>query len=83
MRGSPYQRILPNAYDDKISFPRTKAKLGGSLPSSRFVSKTIRGTLSNEDPILTALFVAIGQFIDHDMDHAPIMRKWHLIDVLF
>ena len=79
MMGSPYQRLLDNEYDDRISFPRTKSKYYGiSLPPSRFVSQTVSNNLSKEHPTLTALFVAIGQFIDHDFDHAPVMRKYFM-----
>ena len=75
MSGSPFQRVLPNAYDDRISFPRTNAKLGGSLPSSRFVSQTITNNLSKEHPSVTALFVAFAQYLDHDLDHTPVIEN--------
>ena len=73
MSGSPLQRVLPNAYEDKISFPRTIAKSGGSLPSARFVSTTITNNSSKEHPSITALFVAFAQYLDHDLDHVPII----------
>ena len=73
MSGSPLQRVLPNAYDDKISFPRTIAKSGRSLPSARFVSRNITNNLSKEHPTITALFVAFAQYLDHDLDHVPII----------
>ena len=73
MSGSPLQRVLPNAYEDKISFPRTIAKSGGSLPSARFVSTAITNNSSKEDPSITALFVAFAQYLDHDLDHVPII----------
>ena len=73
MSGSPLQRVLPNAYEDKISFPRTIAKSGGFLPSARFVSTTITNNLSKEHPSITALFVAFAQYLDHDLDHVPII----------
>ena len=49
MSGSPLQRVLPNAYDDKISFPRTIAKSGGEtdlLEEERKFSKINEKKLS-------------------------------------
>ena len=72
--GSPYQRLLDNEYDDRISFPRTQSKYYGiPLPPSRFVSQTVSNNLSKEHPSITALFVAFAQYLDHDLDHVPII----------
>ena len=86
---TPLQRILGNAYGDGLTLPRVNSK-GQPLPSTRLVSTTARFTQVNEDPNFTALLVAFGQFLDHDLDHVPLSSKpsiqFHLtvfIDLLF
>ena len=76
MAMTPYQRILPAEYDDVIGMiPKSKGKSGVKLPSSRKVSRDIRGTENKPDPKLTALMWAFGQFLDHDLDHTSIFSK--------
>ena len=73
---TPYQRILPAEYDDEVGkFPKSKGKNGVKLPSSRKVSRDIRGSDNKPHPRLTALMWAFGQFLDHDLDHTSIFSK--------
>ena len=69
---TPLQRILPNAYADKIISPRISNN-GRTLPSARLVSNTVT-TKDAESPsrVNTALLMAVGQFIDHDITLVPM-----------
>ena len=52
-------------------------KDGQSLPSARLVSTEL--TSANDRPsssINTILLMALGQFIDHDLDHVPVFSKF-------
>ena len=46
-----------------------------TCPIRRLVSITTRNNTINEDPNFTAMLVAFGQFLDHDLDHIPISSK--------
>jgi peroxidase len=72
---TPVQRILPNAYADQLILPR-RASNRGPLPSARLVSNTVT-TKDAESPsrVNTALLMAVGQFIDHDLTHVPMRSK--------
>ena len=72
---TPLQRILPNAYADKIISPRISSN-GRPLPSARLVSNTVT-TKDAESPsrVNTALLMAVGQFIDHDITLVPMIGK--------
>ena len=72
---TPVQRILPNAYSDQLILPR-KARNGGFLPSARIVSNTLTtNDAERESRVNTALLMAVGQFIDHDVTHTPMRSK--------
>ena len=43
-----------------------------NLPSSRTVSNTMIGTSPRPSSRFTTLLMAMGQYIDHDLDHTPI-----------
>ena len=76
MAVTPYQRILPSEYDDVFGLvPKYKGRSGTKLPSSRKVSRDIRGDENKPDQMLTALMWAFGQFLDHDLDHTSIFSK--------
>ena len=76
MAVTPYQRILPSEYDDEYGLvPKSKGKSGTKLPSSRKVSRDIRGDQNKPDPICTALMWAFGQFLDHDLDLTAIQEQ--------
>lgn len=77
---TPLQRILGNAYADGLTLPRVNSR-GQRLPSTRLVSTTARFNTVNEDPNFTALLVAFGQFLDHDLDHVPLSSKSHLENI--
>ena len=76
---TPYQRILPSEYDDVFGLvPKYKGRSGTKLPSSRKVSRDIRGDENKPDQMLTALMWAFGQFLDHDLDNTAIQGIYSL-----
>ena len=78
---TPVQRILKNAYADGFFIPR-KAKNGRPLPSARIVSTKLTSIRSQKNSgINTILLMALGQFIDHDLDHVPMESKF-LISIM-
>jgi len=70
LSGTPLQRILESDYSQGTE-PRI-AKDGSQLPSARAVSQTAFqvGAPDNKDDI-SVYFMQMGQFIDHDLTHAP------------
>ena len=70
MAATPFSRILPATYGIGDSTPRM-AKDGSELPSARFVSQTIFKAGDRSDPEVSALFMQVGQFIDHDITLTP------------
>ena len=78
---TPVQRILKNAYADGFFIPR-KAKNGRLLPSARIVSTKLTSIRRQKNSgINTILLMALGQFIDHDLDHVPMESKF-LISIM-
>ena len=72
---TPVQRILKNAYADDFFIPR-EAKDGEPLPSARLVSTELTSIHTQKNSrINTILLMALGQFIDHDLDHVPMESK--------
>lgn len=71
---TPFQRILDPDYSlGSLSSPRI-SRAGFDLPSARKVSTTIAKTTANEerkDDVRTVFVMQLGQFIDHDITHAP------------
>jgi peroxidase len=61
-----FSRFLPYAYADGISAPR-KAVSGRDLPSPRQVSALMHRDEKIHEHSINILFIAWGQFIDHDM----------------
>ena len=58
-----------------MSTPRRLSRTGSPLPSTRVISnKAISGHVTEHDK-LTVMIVAFGQFLDHDLDHVPILRS--------
>lgn len=56
-----------------VSTPR-RSVTGGELPSPRMVSTALVPDVDNPSPELTLSVMQWGQFIDHDLTHAPIFR---------
>ena len=75
--GTPFRRVQPADYEDKVSAPRV-AQSGDQLPNARNVSRFVHG--SNEDrqnpnsPRLTHLAMNWGQFLDHDIALAEVQN---------
>nr|XP_023017889.1 peroxidase-like [Leptinotarsa decemlineata] len=63
---TPYNRLLPANYEDRISNPRL-AKSGRDLPLARSVSLLLYPDIPVEDPLFTLLAMQFGQIITHDM----------------
>ena len=79
--GSPFARILPANYEDGISAPVGLQQLldGESFrppwPSPRFVSWSVfKGNPVKSDDF-TLMVMQWGQFVDHDLDIAPIFEE--------
>ncbi|XP_068909964.1 peroxidase [Tenebrio molitor] len=63
---TPYARLLPANYGDKVSTPPTSIS-GKPLPSSRIVSLLLYPDAPIEDPKWTLNAMQYGQIITHDM----------------
>ncbi|XP_022085826.1 peroxidasin homolog [Acanthaster planci] len=71
---SPFVRILPAAYANDSAALRL-AKSGNPLPGARDVSMKL---IENENNVKaepwTVLIMHLGQFLDHDIDHAALQK---------
>ena len=70
--GTPFGRLLDSDYDNDLSLPRGWIR---SLPSARKISHDIlssRRKEVREDAEFTLMLMQIGQFLDHDLDIAPL-----------
>ena len=71
----------PAVYEDGISSPRTHGVHGTKLPPARVVSVHNHKDEGYHDHAVTLLFVAWGQFMDHDntLTAMPLgkFRKWN------
>ena len=72
---TPVQRVLPNQYFDGVMSPRRDTR-GRPLPSARLVSSSVTSPASSPSRINTAMFMAFGQFLDHDITHVPMKSKY-------
>ena len=45
-----------------------------NLPSARVVTNNMVGTSTRSSSRYTALLMAFGQYLDHDIDHVPVME---------
>ena len=69
---TPFGRLLDADYDNDLSLPRGWTR---SLPSPRTITHDLlssRGRRLREDFNFTLMLMQIGQFLDHDLDIAPI-----------
>ncbi|XP_019851140.1 PREDICTED: lactoperoxidase-like [Amphimedon queenslandica] len=76
-----FARMLPAVYEDGISQPLgyTQARAGkafeGPWPSPRYISWHLVKDLDHTNSRgLTHMFMAWGQFLDHDLDLAPVFE---------
>ncbi|XP_022798435.1 peroxidasin homolog [Stylophora pistillata] len=67
---TPFRRVQPADYEDKVSSPRV-AESGDKLPNARNVSRFVHARNANrknpDSPTLTHLAMNWGQFMDHDV----------------
>lgn len=68
-----FQRMSEPTYADGVSSPRVAVDKT-ELPSCRLVSTTIIQGQTNDYPDIDHLFMAFGQFVDHDLSLTPTTR---------
>ncbi|GFT01613.1 chorion peroxidase [Nephila pilipes] len=73
MASSCFQRLVEPDYADGTSEKRV-ARSGSALPSPRRVSLELHSHLDNPTDYVTHMFMAWGQFLDHDISLAPLSR---------
>ncbi|KAJ8043604.1 Peroxidasin [Holothuria leucospilota] len=67
--GTPFLRLLPANYADGVSTPVAQTH------TAREVSRRFVGNATTLDELLhSQLLVHLGQFLDHDIDIAPLIR---------
>jgi len=69
-----FARMLPAAYEDGVSVPRTRSVTGELLPSPRTISTSIHNDLSHPHARYTLLVMQFGQFLDHDITFTPLNK---------
>ena len=67
-------RILPPKYSDGIETPR-RSRFGSDLPSPRLISTRLATNFNNKDLRYTAIVMSFGQFVDHDLTQAPVLKS--------
>lgn len=68
-------RVQPSTYLDGVFRARNMSRLGKPLPSPRVVSTSCTSTGdSSPSSAFTLTVMQMGQFMDHDIVHVPIMR---------
>jgi peroxidase len=67
------QRILPPKYGDGVNSPRVQSS-GLPLPSARLISEKFIPDENRPYANLTLMMMQWGQFVDHDLDHTPIVK---------
>lgn len=67
----PFSRLLDSDYDNDLSLPRGWKTI---LPSPRLISQSALASQGRlrEDSDFTLMLMQIGQFLDHDLDIAPV-----------
>ena len=73
--GTPFRRVQPADYEDKVSAPRV-AQSGDQLPNARNVSRFVHSSNADRQnpnsPRLTHLAMNWAQFLDHDIALAEV-----------
>lgn len=75
-----FARMLPAEYEDGIAQPYgyTQARTGrayeGPWPSPRYISWHLVKDMDHSSNHITHMFMAWGQFLDHDLDLAPVFE---------
>ncbi len=78
--GLPFARLLPASYEDGISQPLGTAQLLSNnsfappWPSARYVSWKLIKDLKPPALTTTHMFMQWAQFVDHDLDIAPVFE---------
>ncbi|XP_050709618.1 chorion peroxidase-like [Eriocheir sinensis] len=72
--GQDFIRLLPPAYDAPALF-RTQSVRGGLLPNPRLLSLLLRHVPEGHGQPANALFVQMGQFVDHDFAVTTTVRS--------
>lgn len=69
-------RVLPNAYQDGKTMPRSQG-CNGTLPSARIISSIVHaaGETSDIDKTRSAFIMLFGQFLAHDIVQTPIVKE--------
>ncbi|XP_036149555.1 LOW QUALITY PROTEIN: uncharacterized protein LOC105828648 [Monomorium pharaonis] len=69
-----FARLLPPAYEDGVSKPRSNSVTGASLPNPRVISTVIHPDISNLHNRYTLMVMQFAQFLDHDLTMTPIHK---------
>ncbi|GIY61758.1 chorion peroxidase [Caerostris darwini] len=73
MASSCFERLVDPDYADGTAEKRV-ARSGNPLPSPRRVSLEVHAHLDNPTDYVTHMFMAWGQFLDHDISLSPLSR---------
>ncbi|XP_029671831.1 uncharacterized protein LOC115240676 isoform X2 [Formica exsecta] len=69
-----FARLLPPAYEDGVSKPRSTSVTGALLPNPRVISTVIHPDISNLHNRYTLMVMQFAQFLDHDITMTPIHK---------
>ncbi|KFM70982.1 Peroxidasin-like protein, partial [Stegodyphus mimosarum] len=67
-----FSRLLPPAYADDMSAPRSKGRLGSVLPSGRVISTQVHFDVQAPHVRYSMMVMQWGQFLDHDITFTPM-----------
>ncbi|XP_065339548.1 heme peroxidase 2-like [Cloeon dipterum] len=73
---TPYTRLLPAAYQDRVSVPRVTGISGRPLPSPRIISTLVHRDVSHLSSRFSLMLMQFGQFLDHDISFTPNHRSF-------
>lgn len=69
-----FARLLPPAYEDGVSKPKSTSVTGAPLPNPRVISTVIHPDISNLHNRYTLMVMQFAQFLDHDLTMTPIHK---------